>query len=79
MKKIANLIHSILKKEILMPLIKSPSNTARETNIKEMIQAGHEPRQAVAAAYHNQREAQRHTHHERQAEHHAREKEKYGR
>jgi hypothetical protein len=62
-----------------MPLIKSSSNKARETNIKEMIASGHEPRQAVAAAYHNQREAQRHTHHKRQAKMHEHELHKYGR
>lgn len=38
-----------------MPLIKSGSKEAREKNIHEMIQSGHEPRQAVAAAYSNQR------------------------
>lgn len=43
-----------------MPLIKSGSKKARETNIKEMIQAGHEPKQAVAAAYSNQRKYSRH-------------------
>jgi hypothetical protein len=38
-----------------MPLIKSHSKEAREKNIKEMIAAGHDPKQAVAAAYANQR------------------------
>jgi ribosomal protein L12E/L44/L45/RPP1/RPP2 len=61
-----------------MPLIKSASNEARQANIKEMIDSGHPVKQAVAAAYANQREAERHTHEERQAERHAREKEKYG-
>lgn len=61
-----------------MPLIKSGSNAARETNIKEMIDAGHPPRQAVAAAYHNQRDAERHTHEERQQERHEHERHKYG-
>lgn len=61
-----------------MPLIKSSSNAARETNIKEMIDAGHKPDQAVAASYHNQREAERHTHEERQVERHAHERSKYG-
>jgi hypothetical protein len=43
-----------------MPLIKSGSKAARQTNIKEMIAAGHPPKQAVAAAYSNQR---RYTYH----------------
>jgi hypothetical protein len=38
-----------------MPLKKSGSRKARQQNIKEMIRAGHDPRQAVAAAYRNQR------------------------
>lgn len=62
-----------------MPLIKSVSDKARQENIREMIDAGHPVKQAVAAAYHNQREAQRHTHHERQEPLHEREMEKYGR
>lgn len=61
-----------------MPLIKSSSDVARSKNIAEMIKSGHPPKQAMAAAYHNQREAQRHTHAERQAPLHEREKEKYG-
>ena len=61
-----------------MPLIKSPTNEARNENIHEMIRAGHPPKQAVAAAYANQREAERHTHHERQAERHDHERSKYG-
>lgn len=61
-----------------MPLIKSASNEARQENIKEMIHAGHPVNQAVAASYANQREAQRHSHNERQAHLIAREKEKYG-
>ena len=40
-----------------MPLIKSHSNKAREQNIREMIAAGHSPKQAEAAAYRIQREA----------------------
>ncbi len=42
-----------------MPLIKSPSNKAREENIKEMIHAHHPPAQAVAAADRVQREAEK--------------------
>lgn len=61
-----------------MPLIKSSSNEARQENIKEMIHAGHPVNQAVAASYHNQREAERDTHEERQAERHAYERHKYG-
>jgi len=61
-----------------MPLIKSASNAARQENIKEMIDAGHPVNQAVAASYHNQREAERHTHESRQAERHEHEKRKYG-
>jgi hypothetical protein len=38
-----------------MPLIKSHTDEAREKNIKEMIAAGHDPKQAVAAGYANQR------------------------
>ncbi len=51
-----------------MPLIQSSSDEARSKNIAEMIHSGHEPKQAEAAAYHNQREAERHEH----------EKNKYG-
>lgn len=39
-----------------MPLTKSASNKARQQNIKEMIAAGHSPKQAEAAAYRMQRE-----------------------
>ena len=52
-----------------MPLIKSASDQARSENIAEMIRSGHDPKQAEAAAYHNQREAERQEH----------EKNKYGR
>ena len=38
-----------------MPLIKSGSKEARATNIREMIDSGYPPRQAVAASYANQR------------------------
>lgn len=62
-----------------MPLIKSPSNKARQENIHEMIESGHPVKQAVAAAYHNQREAQRHSHKEREAPRHEHERHKYGR
>jgi hypothetical protein len=61
-----------------MPLIKSASDKARSENIREMIEAGHPPKQAMAAAYHNQREAERHTHDERNAMRHEHEKRKYG-
>ena len=62
-----------------MPLIKSASNEARSENISEMVRAGHPVKQAVAAAYHNQRDAQRHTHAEREAPRHEHELHKYGR
>ena len=41
-----------------MPLIKISSKKAREKNIKEMIASGHDPKQAVAAAYSVQRKAE---------------------
>lgn len=40
-----------------MPLQKGPGNATREKNIREMIKAGHDPKQAEAAAYRMQREA----------------------
>lgn len=62
-----------------MPLIKSGSDKARQENIREMIGSGHPVKQAVAAAYHNQREASRDDHHEREMPKHEHEKHKYGR
>lgn len=38
-----------------MPLVKSGSKKARQKNVKEMVNAGHPPAQAVAASYANQR------------------------
>jgi uncharacterized protein len=38
-----------------MPLKKGCSKETRQSNIREMIDAGHEPRQAVAASYRQQR------------------------
>lgn len=38
-----------------MPLKKGTSNAVREKNVEEMIKAGHPPKQAVAAAYRQQR------------------------
>ncbi len=61
-----------------MPLIKSKSEAAFKTNVREMVHSGHPVKQAVAAAYNNQREAERHTHEERQVERHEHEKRKYG-
>jgi ribosomal protein L12E/L44/L45/RPP1/RPP2 len=43
-----------------MPLKRSPSDKARSENIREMIDAGHDPAQAVAAAYSQQRRSQNH-------------------
>lgn len=40
-----------------MPLKKGTSKATRQSNIEEMIEAGHEPKQAVAAAYRQQRES----------------------
>lgn len=42
-----------------MPLIKSPSKAARESNVKTEIAAGKPPKQAVAIAYAEQRRARR--------------------
>ena len=42
-----------------MPLIKSKSEKAFHTNIKEMVKAGHPVKQAVAAAYATQRKAKK--------------------
>jgi hypothetical protein len=42
-----------------MPLKKSGSNKARSENIAEMVRAGHPQKQAVAAAYSNQRKYSR--------------------
>ena len=38
-----------------MPLKKGSSKKTRQENIKEMIASGHDPKQAVAAAYREQR------------------------
>lgn len=40
-----------------MPLVKSATNEARSKNISEMVKSGMPRNQAIAAAYHNQREA----------------------
>ena len=42
-----------------MPLIKSGSKKAREKNIQKELDAGKDPRQAVAIGYSVQREAQK--------------------
>lgn len=39
-----------------MPLQHGASKATRNENIAEMVQAGHNPRQAVAAAYRQQRD-----------------------
>jgi hypothetical protein len=41
-----------------MPLIKSASKAARETNVKREIEAGKDPKQAVAISYSVQRKAE---------------------
>lgn len=61
-----------------MPLIKSKTAAARQTNIETEIHAGKPIKQAVAIGYSNQREAQRHTHEEREAPRHEQEFHKYG-
>lgn len=50
-----------------MPLEKGSSDDTRSENIREMIDAGHDPKQAEAAAYRQQRESKRkkHRHHKR--------------
>ena len=40
-----------------MPLTKSASDSAFRTNLKEMLEAGHPQKQALAAAYATQRKA----------------------
>ena len=40
-----------------MPLKRGTSKATREANIREMIKSGHPPKQAVAAAYAEQRRA----------------------
>lgn len=40
-----------------MPLKRGTSAATRQTNIREMVNAGHPVKQAVAAAYHQQRES----------------------
>lgn len=61
-----------------MPLIHSESKEAFKENVLEMVHSGHSVKQAVAAAYSNQREAERHTHAERQEPRHEHEMHKYG-
>lgn len=40
-----------------MPLHKGTGNKTRERNIREMIAAGHDPNESVAAGYREQRES----------------------
>ena len=42
-----------------MPLAKGSSNATRSSNIAEMVRAGHPQKQAVAAAYSQQRKSKR--------------------
>lgn len=62
-----------------MPLDKSGSKEAFSNNVAAERHAGKPEAQAVAIAYSTQRQAQRHSHDERQAPLHQREMEKYGR
>lgn len=57
-----------------MPLIKSDSKEAFHKNVAEMVHSGHPVKQAVAAAYSNQRGAAKDHSHERMQH----EKDKYG-
>ena len=43
----------------MSPLKKGTSKATREQNVKEMVKAGHDPKQAVAAAYRQQRESKK--------------------
>lgn len=45
-----------------MPINRSPSNEAREENIKQEISEGKDPRQAVAIGYSEQRQARKKSH-----------------
>ena len=62
-----------------MPLIKSDSKEAFSKNVAELMHSNYPQKQALAIAYSNQRESQRHTHTERQAEMQQHERNKYGR
>jgi hypothetical protein len=42
-----------------MPLKRGSSDATRSENIREMVRSGHDPRQAAAAAYRQQRESGR--------------------
>lgn len=42
-----------------MPLKKGTSKKTRQENIREMIDSGHPPKQAVAAAYAQQRKSKK--------------------
>lgn len=62
-----------------MPLVKSASKEAFSNNVSELMHSNYPQKQAVAIAYSNQREAQRHDHKEREAPKHGHERSKYGR
>jgi hypothetical protein len=56
-----------------MPLEKGSSDETRSRNIAEMERSGHPAKQAIAAAYHQQRKAKgKHKKHRRKARHHKR-------
>lgn len=46
-----------LDKDKAMPLMKGDSDEVRSENIREMINSGHDEKQAIAAAYRQQRQA----------------------
>ena len=62
-----------------MPLIHSQSKAAFQSNVKEMVNAGHPLKQALAASYSVQRHVANDEHEERKIERAAHEKLKYGR
>lgn len=64
---------------MIMPLIHSDSKNAFSSNVSELMHSGYPQKQALAISYSNQREAQRHDHHEREEPKHGHEHNKYGR
>jgi len=62
-----------------MPLEKSASKEAFSNNVSELRHSGFPEKQSLAIAYSNQREAERHTHEDRNSMRHEHEKHRYGR